>query len=156
MTAFAVLGTPAAHAATRPAAHTGTFTIPAGQRSATMSLEGASVTVVRSVHASPKDATTCSVTAYNPYRTPSGGVGGGVGVSCNGRSASINVVAALYRNGSLITSSQVTVYNTTFGGTTAQTAYQSGKWKTGGVSTYVGYDGGATATDEKYSATVTL
>ncbi len=156
-----VAGAPVALAAAPPAAaqpadHVGTFAVPAGSGGVTVRVDGASVTVVRPAHVSPDDLTTCTVSVNKPALAAGGNVSGSTIITCNGEAASINVVAALYLGGSLIASNNTTKVNAYGAAVSVQAAYQSGSWKTGGLCTYFGYDGGGTATDEKYSAAVNL
>ncbi|MFH8336376.1 hypothetical protein [Streptomyces sp. AM6-12] len=158
--AFPVAATTSAHAASQVtsgnASHTVTFTVPAGRHGATVTADGASVTVVGSAHALPDDLTTCSVTVTKPSRAGTTQVMGGTNVNCTARVASLNIVVALYRNGNNVSSNQTTVSNASYGGVSDWAPYASGSWKTGGLCTYFGYDGNGTSSAESYSQAVTL
>lgn len=158
MAALALTGAPAAQAApsTAPqaAGHATTFTVPAGRNSATVTAGGATVTVVKSVHPSVV-VLTCTATASRPLHGAAG-VSGLVSVNCNIIAATISVTAAVYHNGTLSSQAYGTFHNASHGYATATAPYQSGQWKTGGLTGYFDSPGNGEFTDETYSATVTL
>lgn len=158
MAALAVTGAPAAQAApsvaSQPGAHTAIISVPVGKNSATMTMDGAVVTVVRPAHSSAT-VLTCSVTAGKPFHDTTG-VSAQVLASCNTTAATLSFGTALYYNGSNVAQNNPIVHNCSSCIVTVTAPYQSGQWKSGAILGYFDSSGNGQFTAQVYSASVTL
>jgi hypothetical protein len=158
MTALAMAGAPAAHAApssaARSSAQTATITVPAGANSATQVMGGATVTVVKSAHPSVA-VLTCTVSEDKPYHGTAG-VNGVIWAHCNSNAATLSFGTALYYYGTSVSQNNATVHNCTFCDVTVTAPYQPGQWKSGAILGYFDSSGNGQFTSDSYSATVTL
>ncbi len=168
--AFAAIACPAALAAPshdsslRPlsprTAASQTFTIPAGSTKFSSAASGTTFSVTRS-RAQAALAITCTVNPSTPFRYYGGTYGGGeegiASVNCTGTVYEIQVVVALFLNGTQVTYNSQTAYSTNFA--TADTVYplSAGNYTTGADGYYtLTYGGSATFIPVKYSSTVYL
>lgn len=155
---LALFGASAAQAAPSAAAptagHTATISVPAGANSATMTMDGATVTVVKSARNSAA-VLTCSVSVGTPYHGTAG-VSSVVWAHCNSNAATLSFGTALYYDKALASQNNAQLSNCTNCYVTVTAPYQYGQWKAGAILGYFDSSGNGQFTSDVYSSTVTL
>jgi hypothetical protein len=155
---LALFGAPVAQAASPAASQSvagaAVVTVPAGQRSATLTVGGTTVTVVKPAHPSVA-VLTCTVAPGNPFHGTAG-VSSTVWAHCNSNAASLSFGTALYYDGASAAQNNAQVTNCTNCYVTVTAPYQAGQWKAGAILGYFDSTGNGEFTAEAYSSTVTL
>lgn len=147
-------GAPASSPQTPTLASSTTFKVPGGNKVYKGAVGSAQVQVTTAV------ATTCTLNVYNPFRyygsTPGGGVQGIAEIRCNQAATQLDIVIALFRNGTQVTyNSRTNYYNNFINITTEYYPFSAGNYTTAALGTQYS-EGAVIQHPQKNSATVYL